>query len=239
MKIPLGEVITVAIIVALGAANLAMYTGLLNGFDPVRAGLATGLPPGNAPGIPSSGGDAALDANPALPGTYVPSQGAQHTPPWPLAEDQRVPFCEDDAVTDGCYASNPPSSGLHLPVTRGAELPGGQVIDLPPPAGVYAFEIPREAIPHWQEHGGVFAGYRCRSAVCDALVADLASMVEDQIGAGRRVIMAPDSDLAEDTIALASWTRVDVMSPAEFSRDRVSSFIEAHSCRYDPENLCD
>jgi len=238
MKLPVGEIVTVAIIVVLGAVNLAIYTGVLDGFDPVRAGRAVDLPPGNAPVVPSSGEDAANDASPALPGRFVPSQGGRHTPPWPLDDDARVPFCGEGEIDNDCYASNPPTSGLHLPVTRDARLASGDVIDLPPPAGVYDFEIPREAIPHWQEHGGVYVGYRCGSNACLQLVEDLTRLVQDQIAAGRRVVMAPSSDLSEDTLAAASWTRVDIMTLAEYSRERVRQFIEAHSCRYDPENLC-
>jgi hypothetical protein len=50
--------------------------------------------------------------------------------------------------------------------------------------------------------------------------------------------MAPDSDLDADTIALASWTRIDSMPAAEYDDARVRAFIEAHSCRFDPEGFC-
>ena len=236
MKLPLGEILTVLVIVALGLANLALYTGVLDGFDPVHAGRVPTLPSGNAPSDASTPEEAALDNSSERPGVYVPSQGIRHTEAWPL--DERVEFCEGD-VSDDCYASNPPSSGLHLPVTQDLELPSGDVVDVPPDPGIYSFEIPREAIPHIEEHAGVFVGYHCASDACEQIAEDLALVVEGLLDEGKRVVMAPDSDLAEDTIGLASWTRVDVMSLAEYSRQRVSDFVEAHSCRYDPERFCD
>ena len=46
MKLPFGEILTVIVIVALGLANLALYTGVLDGFDPVHAGRSPRLPSG-------------------------------------------------------------------------------------------------------------------------------------------------------------------------------------------------
>jgi hypothetical protein len=46
-------------------------------------------------------------------------------------------------------------------------------------------------------------------------------------------------DLDADTIALASWTRVDSFDAAEYGDGRVREFIRAHSCRFDPEGFCD
>jgi hypothetical protein len=50
--------------------------------------------------------------------------------------------------------------------------------------------------------------------------------------------MAPDSDLEDDTMALASWTRIDKFLADDFSEGRVRAFIDAHSCRFDPEGFC-
>jgi hypothetical protein len=50
--------------------------------------------------------------------------------------------------------------------------------------------------------------------------------------------MAPDSDLAEDTIGLAAWTRFDTFAATDYTDERARSFIKAHSCRFDPEGFC-
>ena len=114
----------------------------------------------------------------------------------------------------------------------------GEIINLPPDPGIYAFEIPREAIPHLQEHAGVFVGYNCVSTDCFDAVEQLRSLVEDQLSLGARVVMAPDCDLDDDTIALAAWTRIDALPASDYDDDRARAFIEAHSCRFDPEGFC-
>jgi hypothetical protein len=53
-----------------------------------------------------------------------------------------------------------------------------------------------------------------------------------------RVVMAHDNDSPEGEIGIAAWTRVDYASYADFTDDRVTQFIAAHSCRFDPEGFC-
>jgi hypothetical protein len=180
---------------------------------------------------------AECDDSDDLPGRFVESQGRSHTPAWPLDANERVPFCDEGDAHDGCYASNPPTSGLHLPVAQSVAI-DGEIVRLPPDPGIYEIEIPREAIPHLQEHAGVFVGYNCDSNDCFDAVEDLRAVVEGQLRGGARVIMAPDSDLDADTIALAAWTRVDVMAADDFDDVRARDFIEQHSCRFDPEGFC-
>jgi hypothetical protein len=132
----------------------------------------------------------------------------------------------------------PPSSGLHVPVQRAVRLEDGTVTALPPRPGVYDFDLPREAVPHIEEHAGVFVGYNCDSAACDSAIEALEAVVIQELSLQRRVIMARFSDLPPDTIGLASWTRVDTFPAAEFDAERVAAFIRAHSCRFDPEGFC-
>jgi hypothetical protein len=124
-------------------------------------------------------------------------------------------------------------------VQRNARLSNGNVVNIPPDPGIYDFGIPREAIPHLQEHAGVFLGYNCESAPCEETVDRIARLVSGELALGARVVMAPFEDLAVDTIALASWTRIDTFPAAESTDDRVRNFIKAHSCRFDPEGFCD
>lgn len=102
-------------------------------------------------------------------------------------------------------------------------------------------EIPREAISHIMEHAGVFVGYHCvvGDSECADVVARIEDIVNDRIdNFNDRVVMARDSDLPDGTIALASWTRVDLFAYGDFSEDRVVEFIDVHSCRFDPEGFC-
>lgn len=224
-------------ILAIGALDLAVYSGVVQGEDAVRFGQMGELSDSQRTGdLRNAADDAELDDSDDLPGRYVPSQGRGHTgTSIPLAE--RVPFCEGEASED-CYASNPPTSGLHVAVQRDAQLGDGNVINIPPDPGIYEFEIPREAIPHLQEHAGLFLGYRCDDPACEAIVERTRALVEEELSLGARVVMAPSSDLAEDTMALASWTRIDSFSLEDFGEARVRDFIKAHSCRFDPEGFC-
>jgi hypothetical protein len=180
---------------------------------------------------------AECDNSDDLPGRFVESQGRSHTPAWPLSDRDRVPFCDEDNITNNCYASNPPTSGLHLPVAQSIVI-DSEIIRLPPDPGIYDIEVPREAIPHLQEHAGVFVGYNCESAECSDAVRQLRIVVNNELRRGARVIMAPDTDLNSDTIAFAAWTRVDSMPAADYDDARARDFIETHSCRFDPEGFC-
>jgi len=194
------------------------------------------------------------DPSTALPGTFVPSQGREHfnytfdpdrTPRAfcdgvATSENSGAPSVETDSVN--CYASNPPSSGAHLPTQRNVEVAPDARINIPPDPDVYPpdIEIPREAIPHILEHAGVFVGYNCDvgGSACDVVVTQLGRVVNDRIDANKRVVMARDSDLPAGTIGMSSWTRVEAFAYADFTEDRVVGFINAHSCRFDPEGFC-
>jgi hypothetical protein len=217
------ELAMIAVIVAMAALNGALYGGLLTSASGGSATL-------------SASQRAELDDSSALPGRFVPSQGRQHTRA-PYPNNERVAFCDADGISNGCYASNPPSSGTHLPVQQ-ARLPDGGLLKLPPDPGVYASVIPREAIPHIEEHAGVYAGYNCAGNACQVAVDRMTDIVSQEISLGARVVMSPDPDLDEDTLALASWTRVDSFAAADYSDERTRAFIKAHSCRFDPERMC-
>jgi hypothetical protein len=228
------ELLMLILILASVLLNVAIYGGFVDAYDPVgREALGTEQRDSRREAANRAERNDSRD----LPGRFVPTQGRSHTPAYPLAASDRVPFCEDDAVEEACYASNPPTSGRHLPVTRDL-LIAGQRINIPPEPGIYEVEIPREAIPHLQEHAGVFLGYNCRSAVCNEAVVQARAIADQELRRGARLVMAPDSDLPADTLALASWTRVDAFDAEEYSEERVRGFINAHSCRFDPEGFC-
>ena len=218
----IGEALLVGSIVLLAMLNAALYAGVFTTAKSAQAVLS-----------PSQ--RAELDDSPRLPGRFVPTQGRQHTA-GVYPDYQRIEFCAERA-TDTCYASNPPTSGTHLPVQR-VRLSDGRLITLPPDPGVYNFVIPREAIPHIEEHAGVYAGYNCASSRCSDAAERLAALVKEQISIGARVVMSADPDLDDDTIALVSWTRIDSFPAADYTDERARDFIQAHSCRFDPEGKC-
>jgi hypothetical protein len=143
-----------------------------------------------------------------------------------------------------CYSSNPPSSGKHLNVQRNVDV-GGGIINIPPDPDVYPddIEIPRDAIPHILEHAGVFVGWNCASgdSGCEDAVQQVKDLVNDRIDDGKRVVMAHDLDLPENTIGISSWTRAEQISTNDWNSDKLNElkrFINTHSCRFDPEGFC-
>ena len=208
--------------------NIAYYGGFVEGAVSGEDAVTVAAP--------TAAQLAEQDSSSDLPGRFVPSQGKNHTGDYPL--EKRIGFCEPGRIEATCYASNPPTSGMHIRVMRDVTLESGDVVTLPPDPGIYAFVIPREAIPHIEEHAGVYLGYNCASAGCDATVERAKDLVTEEVALGQRVVMSPDPDLDPDTIALASWTRIDSFDANEYSDERARRFIEAHSCRYDPERFC-
>lgn len=210
-----------------GAVNVVLYGGFVRGEDAINVA---------ANPLANEASRAEHDDRDGLPGRFVPNQGRNHTSGWPLAE--RVPFCDEGIVHDQCYASNPPTSGLHLPVQRNVRVDAEHVIDIPPNPGIYDFEIPRETIPHIQEHAGVFFGYNCQTPACMEMARRARGIVEQELSVGGRIVMAPSGDLPDDTFGLAAWTRVDSFPATDYTDERARAFIKAHSCRFDPEGFC-
>lgn len=109
------------------------------------------------------------------------------------------------------YNSNPPTSGPHF--ANPAEW------------GVYTEEIHDQILIHNLEHGGIWVSYR--PGVASRTVERLEAIAKEY---GRKMIMAPRQ--ANDTdIALAAWNHLDKFSAAEFSEERVRSFIKAYRNR--------
>jgi len=81
-------------------------------------------------------------------------------------------------------------------------------------------------------------GHDCDSEACREVVAQVEDVVVQELALRARVVMTPDPDLERNTIALASWTRVDSFGSADYTDPRVRDFIKAHSCRFDPERFC-
>jgi hypothetical protein len=231
------EIILWLLIVGVALLNVALYTGVVEGEDAINIREEDFVVLEDGQSHRERAIAAENDDSDNLPGTFVASQGRQHTATW--SEEHTVEFCPEGVSAEGCYASNPPTSGLHLPVERDVMLSSGRVINIPPDPGIYDVEIPRESIPHLQEHAGVYAGYNCSSDECRTAVDNLTNLVDQLISSGHRVVLAPSTDLPNDTIGLAAWTRVDTFPSSDYTEQRAMAFIEAHSCRFDPEGFCD
>jgi hypothetical protein len=226
-------------VMGLLALNMAVCGGVFIGERAINVRRATvpaiaGGGQGTSALTPSE--RAEVDNTDSLPGRFVPTQGREHLAPYP--DNRRIPFCDAGRSSNDCYASNPPTSGLHLPVQANVQLPGGHRLKIPPDPDVYDFPIPREAIPHIEEHAGVYLGYNCSGDACRAAVERTKDIVAQEISLGAKAVMSPDPDLAEDTIGLVAWTRIDSFGASDYSDNRVRSFIKAHSCRFDPEGFC-
>lgn len=226
----------VAAIVLTALANVVLYGGVF--VETEARGNDAPVPATPSGTRETSPAEQALiaerDASAALPGQFVPTQGRSHV----RRIGQTVDFCPVAQVRADCYASNPPTSGLHRGVERAADVGGGRRMDIPPSPGLYDGPVPREAISHILEHAGVFVGYRCDTPQCEQAAGALGVLVLDALGRGKRVVLAPDPDLAPNTIALVAWTRHDVMNAADYEDARARAFIDAHSCRFDPEGFC-
>ena len=190
-------------------------------------------------GSTSSSGDslsgwqkAEQDSSTSLPGTYVPvhpgfdgqygtQDDRQH-----FANGVVYPICSQDQVQSSqisnplCYTSNPPTSGPH------AQSPMAfRVLENP---------APKENLIHNMEHGGVVIWYNTSN---EDVINQLKSITSDSLDRRRLVVMSQYSGMEPDTIAVTAWTRLDKFPVSEFNRNRVTSFIEAHNKRFNPEGF--
>jgi Protein of unknown function (DUF3105) len=172
------------------------------------------------------------DSSTALPGTYVPvhpgfdgqygtQDDRQH-----FANGVTYPLCSPEQIQSGqisnplCYTSNPPTSGPHAAS--------------PMPFRVLENPAPKENLIHNMEHGGVVIWYNTSD---ETVLQQLRSIATDALDRRRLVVMSQYSGMEPNTIALTSWTRLDKFPVSEFNRNRVSTFIEEHNKRFNPEGF--
>lgn len=178
---------------------------------------------------------------PAASSTAPPSATATAVPTEAPHGDGDVH--DEPAQRDDCYASNPPSSGAMLGGGKRVEVIPGALMDFPPAPNVYPrdIDLPREAVAHSLEHGGVFIGYNCGvdDEACWKVVDQLEDVANNRIdNHNDRVSMAYFSDLPIGEVGLSAWTRYERFPYAEFDKRRVERFVGTHSCRYDEEGFC-
>jgi hypothetical protein len=125
------------------------------------------------------------------------------------------------------YKTDPPTSGRHV----------GEISQ----PGVQDAGVPNEVLVHMMEHGASVVWLNCNASPaltsegCLQVHDELAQVVNEEYGSGKFVIMVPEDTMAHH-IALTGWQFMDAFD--EFDAERVRTFIETFTCRFDPENTC-
>jgi len=173
------------------------------------------------------------DAAPDLPGEHVDLQGIYdgfygNTEGNSTANHVSVPV-------DYSEQGLPPTGGPHWGSGPCGEDPADAAPFCgPAPWGVYRVSWETETLVHNLEHGGAVVWYNTTD---QAIIDELEALTTDHLNDGDIVVMAPYPEMDEETIAVTSWARRDVMTVAEYTRDRVDEFLDVHVCRFNPEDL--
>jgi len=190
---------------------------------------------------------AIMDADPSLPGVYVPphagvdgvlcsdlscfgrpdSDDRRH-----VADNVDIPICTAAQLAANklvdpsygqsgiCYHSNPPTSGPHSGTVGAFKI--------------YENPLRKENAMHSMEHGGVIVWYNTSD---QAAIDKLKDWVKDELDRGRLVVMTKYTGMEAETIALTAWTRLDKFPVSALAEKRVKDFIEEHNKRFNPEGF--
>lgn len=174
---------------------------------------------------------AEADASPDLPGEWVDLAEIYGGPYSATAGHARRNV---DYVDDG--NSNPPAGGPHW----GSSTCTTDPEDNPPfcgpaPVGIYRTPWEPETLVHNMEHGGSVIWYNTTD---QGVIDDLESLIRDRLEDRELLVLTPYFEMEEETIALTHWSRIDKFPVSEYSQERVDEFLDAHECRFNPENIC-
>jgi hypothetical protein len=182
---------------------------------------------------PSAWAQVQVDANPALPGAFVPphpgadgklNEGSDDRAHF--ANDLAMPICSAEQLAANnvsnplCYPSNPPTSGPHAASAA--------------PFRVFTSPVGKEFLVHSMEHGGVVIWYNTGNT---QVVQQLTALTESNIQRGKQVVLTPYPGMEADTVAVTAWTRLDKFPVGQFSIDRLQAFINTHERRFNPEGF--
>jgi hypothetical protein len=84
------------------------------------------------------------------------------------------------------------------------------------------------------EHGGVVIWYNTTER---DIIDELEVLVTTMLNSDDLIVMAPYLQMEDGTIALTSWSRIDKFPVADYSAQRVVSFLGAHVRRFNPEDF--
>ena len=146
-----------------------------------------------------------------------------------------APHTTSDVDYEGEGNSNPPAGGAHW----GNGACGATPADSPPfcgpvPWGIYRSEWDAESLVHSMEHGGVVIWYNTTER---DIIDELEVLVTTMQNSDDLIVMAPFLGMEDGSIALTSWSRIDKFPVADYSPQRVVSFLEAHVRRFNPEGF--
>ena len=180
---------------------------------------------------------AEADGDPSLPGEFVDLQtiyrGFYGNPDGPAT----APHVQADVDYAADGNSNPPAGGPHWgsgPCGSDPTAPASSFCG-PAPWGIYREPWAAETLVHNMEHAGFVIWYNTSDAV---VVDELERLAEQRLNAGQTLVLAPYPDMEADHVAITSWSRIDKFPVEEFEGSRIEAFIDAHLCRFDPEDFC-
>jgi hypothetical protein len=210
------------------------------------AAEATDGSPGEAPATNryASAAAAESDPDPNLPGEFIDLQriygGVYGSPEGPTTAphmhedlDYESHCSPDEPVV--CN-TNPPAGGPHWSGACGTDDPSEAAAFCGPASwGIYREPWETETLVHNMEHSGVIIWY---DVADPELIAELEGLANERVTEGSRLILAPYPEMEDGTIAITSWSRIDRFQVSGYSPERIVQFIDAHHCRFDPEELC-
>jgi hypothetical protein len=191
-----------------------------------------------------SGGDgsdkaiaAEQDASTALPGQFIDLEaiygGVYGATAGHVTND--VDYAAACTTTEPKLCNtNPPVGGPHWSDNCGKDPKAAPAFCGPAPWGIYRDPWSPETLVHNMEHGGVVIWYNTTN---QQVIDGLESVIKDKLDDNALLVLAPYPDMEPDTVALTSWTRIDKFLVAQYSDDRVNTFISAHERRFNPEHF--
>lgn len=103
----------------------------------------------------------------------------------------------------------------------------------PAPVGIYRAPWEASSLIHNMEHGGTVIWYNTTDQEVIDDLEDFANSNRD-----KNLVLAPYPEMAEDQVAITIWSRRDVISTSEYTRDFIDDFMDDWYCKFDPEGFC-
>jgi hypothetical protein len=177
---------------------------------------------------------AEADASAEIPGNFVNLPEIYGGPYKDTAQHvtRQVDYAADCSPTDPEVCNTiPPVGGPHWSGSCGSDPASAPSFCGPAPWGVYREEWDAETLVHNMEHAGVVLWYNTDD---QQVIDELEAYVLER---GGNLVMAPYSELEEETIALTSWSRLESFPVAEYTMERVEAFLDVNYKRFNPEGF--
>lgn len=137
--------------------------------------------------------------------------------------------------SDNSSTGLPPVGGPHWGQGSCGDVPAeAPAYCGPVPWGVYRQAWPAASVVHNMEHGGVVIWYHS----ADLTVRDnLENWVADLGDDGAFVVLMPYPDIPDNTVAMTSWSRREIVPVGDLTEDGVKTFIRKLNCHFNPEGF--